>query len=267
MVKTANREAANLSPVAVVEPEVAEASASSKSVQAATKGKGGLLAFTANQSKAAEAKVTLRQTIRQHLAEVQDMAANASEVTGEVAAKAGETALELYEARVSGQLSPAEVTDILGDIFGVNGTGSHKGTTGMRPGVKNAGKTPSGMGEEIRKRVQRAYAGYDYIHNGLSPATKYYEPFEPSDVEPLIDQATQDGTSFWQFYNDVSQAKRELSDDPIPFHLNPERVAKLATSLGEDVKATASKINSDPDLKAAWAGTLQTLLVINDLID
>jgi hypothetical protein len=256
---------------AVLEPEVAqavEASAASPVVQSAVKAiGGGLLAFTASSSERSIAKTQLRQTIRQHLAEVADMAKEAGQTSSAVTAKAAEVGMELLNARISGDLSPAEVSDILGDIFGVKGTGKAVGQV-LRPGEKSAGKTPAGTGEEIRKRVVRAYAAYDFLNNGPSSATKYFDGMDSDTVQPLFSSLMDDDSeaTLWSFYNDLGAAKRE-ANDPTPFHLNPERIAKLATTVGENVKATAKAINGDSDLKASYAGLLQQLLIVNELID
>lgn len=262
--KTRANTSTDLTPVA--EPEVTGQATVAKAAKAVG---GGLLGYVAQSSEKAEAKLQHRQRIRQHLAEVADMAKASGEEAATVTEKASEVAFELYEARVSGELSPAEVNDILGDIFGVKGTGKNVGRT-MKPGEKGAGKTPAGMGTEIRNRVVRAFAAWDFVNNGPSPSTKYFDDFEPDEVSPLIERlsasSADNGLTVWTFYRDISEMKRE-KNDPVPFHLNPERIAGFASKIGENVQASAKAIQTTPELLPAYAGLLQTLMVINELIE
>lgn len=259
----------NNTDAAVLDPSVAEKPvADAISPKAAKAIGGGLMSVLSDNSEAVQRRQTLRQTIRQHLAEVVDLGRTAAEGSSELTAKAASVAFELYQARVSGDLSPGEVSDILGDIFGVKGTGKNIGRV-MRPGEKGAGKTPAGTGEEIRKRVVRAHAAWDFARNGLSPSTKYFEGFEQSEVQTMVDNlaaTSDDGTTLWSFYKDIGDAKREMNDTT-PFHLNPERVAKLAGTLSENIKTIANAINGNSELKAAYAGLFQQFLIINELVD
>ncbi len=258
---------------AVLEPEVAaaqsaEATGNSTDLpKSAAKLGGGLIAVLASRTDAVQARMTLRQTIRQHLAEVADMAKEAGDTTAEVTAKAAAVGYELFDARRTGQLQANEVSEILGEIFGVKGTGKNVGKV-MRPGEKGAGKTPAGTGEEIRKRVVRAVAAADFVANGPSPATKYFnDSFEQSDIQPLLNDLSPDGDgNIWSFYRQLQEMKR-VNNDPVPFHLNAERIAKFATSISEGIKQTAANINGNNELKAAYAGLMQQILLLNDLID
>lgn len=265
MTATKTRPAAETANQPVAEPETV-ALQSAPIADVVKKLGGGLIAFQQQKVEGVAEKMALRQRIRQHLAEVADMAKEVGDASSEVTTKSASVGFELFEARKAGDLSPVEVSDILGDIFGVKGTGKFLGSV-MRPGEKGAGKTPAGVGEDIRKRVTRAHSAWDYTQNGLSPSTKYFDGLEVEEVGAVLDQLEAEGEhNIYWLYRELTEMKRDASD-PIPFHLNAERIAAFATKLGENIKATAASINKDGELKASYAGLLQTLLVANELID
>lgn len=215
-----------------------------------TGGKNGFAAFNAQRTEAVKGKVQLvseAKKLLQQAAELADKADENDEAANEPAAKGG---LLLFRGMSQGIISNDEVTDILGSTFGF------KEKQNGEPS-----KTPAGKGEEIRKRVQRAFKAYDYAVNGNEPVS-FFEPLDRDDVQPLIDQLLNGGIGLWEFYRQTGELKAERTGKRPPMWADPRRIAALTRSLGENVQNTVAIIQRTPGLFAAYAGLLQMIETI-----
>lgn len=226
-------------------------------------GSNGFAAFNARQSDAIKNKVKLVNDAKAQLQRAADAAAEAAKhagkdgnnvLTGKVAEPAAKGGLLLFNGMSQGVLSNDEVTDILGSTFGFktkkDGTDS---------------KTPVGIGEEIRKRVQRAYKAYDYAINGNEPVA-FFEPLEREDVVPLINRVVNGDLGLWEFYNQSGELKAEKTGKRPKAAFDPRRIAAMTRDWGANINETVAIVQRTPGLFAAMAGALRMLETIGSLV-
>lgn len=204
-------------------------------------------------------KTQFMGNIRQKLAQVADEAAENGENAAETEALAGTCATQLYFARRNGLISGDELTALLGDVFGYNP--KQDGTPG---------KTPTGNGAAIRKRVVRALQGWDYINGG--DGGRFFEGMDKSEVAPVINsigrtkevngEKVPDGPSVWVAYKQLGDIKSQ-STVRTEFAFDPKRIAGLVDKLSE--AGARDKLLSNPSLIKAYGALFDQLRILSSV--
>jgi hypothetical protein len=255
MKRTNNRSSRNSQPTPQMGTQAAqvvgEEAASTVVALRPAKGERSGLFDTINvqTSQAVANKAQQLSEARQRLAEAADlwnMGETHAKEAEEAAARAG---LALYSARTAGTINGEELTAILGDQFGYKA---------KQDGSKS--KTPDGHGEVIRKRLVRAIQAHEFA-TGTNPNHRFFENFEPSDIEPVLNELQAGKVSIWRFYNRLAEMKKDRANDPVHYTLDPKRIAKMAEDLNR--AGIAEAISKSRTLSAAYAGLFQMLQVLN----
>jgi hypothetical protein len=178
-------------------------------------------------TEAARIKNTNLQAARQKLAEAADYAKEGEARAKEAAETAGQGAFLLFEARRAGAIDDGEVTGVLGDTFGFKP--KKDGTDG---------RTPAGMGEQVRKRVVRAVNAWNYVNNNVSD--KFFDGLPKDDVAAIINsmepernkdgEIVKNGTSPFTAFDLLTKLRQKnVSRTPAWFDAN--HIGKLVDGL------------------------------------
>lgn len=206
--------------------------------------------FTAKDvevSRKAAEKVALMGTVRQRLAEANDLFAAGEDKAKEATSIADQQAVKLYQARIADVVSKEEISATLGDVFGfkVKSDGT-------------PGKTPNGQGEAIRKRIVRASQAWDYVTDG--DGGTFFEGLPEDDITAILD-AIEGGMSIWTAYDKFAEVKRNHAiKTELAFDVRKMSalVAKLSEPDSGDI------IRSSDELIAVYSGLLKILVIIGE---
>lgn len=213
-------------------------------------GTNGFAAFNAKQSSAIQGKVQLVKEAKAELTKAHEAAVKGDIEDAKASEPAAKGGLLLFTGMTQGILTNDEVSDILGATFGFK--------------VKKDGtdsKTPEGLGEDIRKRVQRAFKGFDYAIAGNEPVA-FYEPLEREDVQPLVESVINGTIGLWEFYNQSGELKAEKTGKRPKAAFDPRRIAAMTRDWGQNIGETVAIVQRTPGLFQAMAGMLRMLETI-----
>jgi hypothetical protein len=199
--------------------------------------------------------------IRQKLAQVADEAQQNGAEAAETEQLAGTCATRLYFARRNGTITGDELTGLLGDVFGYNPKAD--GTPG---------KTPSGTGGAIRKRIVRALQGWDFVNGG--DGGRFFETMSTDDVAPVINSigrtktvmegdkevVVPDGPSVWIAYKMLGDLKSR-STVRIEFAFDPKKIAGLTEKLSE--AGARDVLLNNPSLVKAYGALFDQLQILS----
>lgn len=216
-------------------------------------------ASAAVEGKIAE-KITVIQVAKQRLAEANDLYAEGDTKADEARTMSDQAALPLYQARRDDLLSAAELSSVLGDIFGFKQKG--KGNLSPVPGAHpEASKTPFGKGEEIRKRIVRAAQAAEYVATKGEADVAMFEGVPVDMVAEVLDSiGAENGISLFTAFDKLAKLKDKSAAVEAAF--DPQKVARFAETLA---KAEAVNIfRSSPALQLAYANLVNILHVVDE---
>jgi predicted GNAT family acetyltransferase len=261
--QTATQSNTNTSEAIGGNPVSGTSDVSTTVVQLAVKGHGNRQSLFENaseeMSKAVAHKVTLFQSIRQHLALAKDLYDKGSEQAGEAEGIAAKAATELYQVRTSGGASNEEISALLGDIFG------YKPKKDQTPG-----KTPAGAGETLRKRLVKAAQAHDYCNDPEGSGVKAFAGIDPKNdtdddgnsLQSVCDALSAGTTTVWTAYpvfSAIVRAHRVKTDRAF----DPKHILMLVESLSET--GAADIVRNSQALITAYAALTQVLAVIGEM--
>lgn len=181
-------------------------------------------------------KAQLQSEAAQRLAEAADLYAAGDEKAAEAQVASGKAGLSLYRLRTAGNISAAEVTELLGNAFGWREKNGSDRFDPTATGGKERGKTPFGMGEALRKRIVRAVQAREYVSGG--DGGRFFEELPQEAVSDVLKQMEAGEIGFWKAYQDMGEIKKKNTNRP-DAHRDPKRVAAFAEKLKEDGFAEA----------------------------
>lgn len=196
------------------------------------------------------------QRIRQALAEIADLYAAGAEKAQEAETAAVNLQTEMFIDVRDGIFPINVVSSMLGDTFGYRKKGDAK--TRVPAGHKDAGRTPFGAGEAIRKRIVRAFQAFDYVSNGN--ATALFEGLPKDDVAEVVNRigADENGITVWTAYDTLGKLKtRETNRAPAFF--DPRKVAALTDGLTANLERSAELFAENAALGDAWAELVEVI--------
>jgi hypothetical protein len=201
-------------------------------------------------SEAAAAKHQQLSEARQRLAEAKDYYDRGSEFAVQAEQAASRAAIALFEARSGGQITPDEVSGILGDQFGWKA---------KKDGTNS--KTPAGAGEGIRKRIVRAVNAHLYVTGQMEKPDAFFEGLPSDEVQAVLNDLRKPsgGITIWQAYQSFADVKKGVSVR-IPAAFNPATIAKMVEQLSEE--GAGEKVRQNASLRSAYGGLLRILMVI-----
>lgn len=225
----------------------------------------GLFSAPAKNSLLHE-KIANVSEARQRLAQAYDLYREGDDKADEARAVANKAMLTLYQDRIRGIVSKDEVTAVLGDIFG------YKAKKDGSPS-----KTPDGLGEVLRKRINRAVDAHDYVKSipenrdddeplPEGDGGRFFEGLPDTDVQALLSRigdTDQDAAaiSLWAVYDRTAEIKREHASRTEAV-FDPKRVAAMAEKLSSP--EAVSIFAGNPALVAAYRGLVETLRLIDE---
>lgn len=216
------------------------------------------------ETSAAQAEAaTLKQDIRQKLAETADLAKTANADAEELTEKSGEVAALLYQARAKALLSVDEMNAMLGDNFGFKVKGDAKAAP-VPAGHAKASKTPAGQGEAIRKRVVRAVDARAYVTSKGEEATRFFEGLPIAQVQPLVEAVDRGERSVFMLYHDLASIASENSTGRLPALHDAKQIAKLA-SMALEAETIALAVKS-PAIRAAMAELYRSIGIAGQMV-
>lgn len=224
--------------------------------------KGGLSQIANAETRQAGEKIALSGEVRQRLAEAADLSSKGELFADEAQAVSSTAIRLLYQGRSNGLLSNEEVSGYLGDVFGFKGTGKGKGKV-FAAGHPNAGKTPAGLGEPIRKRVIRLEQAERYAtsQDGEEVPT-FFRGLDKEAVSQVLNEVENDNLTGWQAYGRFAEMKREASEKRVNPAFDAKKVVALAATLGTD--EAINTLAGDPGLLKAYGTLLNVLRMIDD---
>lgn len=204
------------------------------------------------------AKHRLLTETKQRLAEAADMLREGGVKAREAGKIAEVEAVKLLDARVNRLISAEELNELLGGSFGFKPKGG--GDNPVPAGHPDAGKTPFGQGEAIRKRVVRFVQAAEYL-DGSGEASKFFDGLPKKDIQTEINRVRSGDISIWQSYDNLGKIKREAVTAIEPA-FDPKRVAKFAEGLRQPKLAEA--FNNNPALVAAYLAVYDMIAAVNN---
>jgi len=210
-------------------------------------------------TEAAANKVSLIKEAREAFHEAAELASKGDENEGKAVASAQRGGVLLYRGRVSGILTPDEVSSILGDEFGWKGKGTKSGqrVTSAEPDATRSA-TPFGIGEMTRKRVVRAVGAQQFCVGNEQAAGAFFKGLEPETVQPLLNEVS-NGGSLWTLYDKLAAAKREATGQRPKLAFDPKRISGIVSDLGANIADTVSRMQSNPALFNSYLGLYRML--------
>lgn len=143
------------------------------------------------------AKMEAIATAKQRLAHAADLYGEGKSKNTEASDVANSGAIPLYQGRANGLLTNAEVSAVLGDIFG------YKPKADGTPG-----KTPQGEGEALRKRINRAVAAFEYA-TGTNDGGKFFAGLPDDEIYQVCSEVDHGTCSLFTAYERFADIKRE----------------------------------------------------------
>ena len=235
-------EVATATPGNAIESPAAPMNADSVTVAATAKvepAKGNMFAdYSRTVAKDIAAKADLLSLSKQRLAHAADLFADGKAKNGEAAEVANNGALPLYQGRIAGLFSNAEVSAALGDIFG------YKPKSNGEPG-----KTPAGEGEALRKRIVRAVAAFEYS-TGQDDGGKFFAGLPADEIEQVCRELDGGYISLFTAYERFADIRKDHTART-EAAFNPKHIEGLCDSLAKP--EAVSIIKGNPDLLSAYA--------------
>jgi hypothetical protein len=184
-----------------------------------------------------QGKVATLEVVRESLQEAKSLLEQGRDMEGKAEEIIQKPSLLMYQAQVAGQLTKEEVTEELGKAFG----------------FKVTSKTPDGKGEQIRKRIVRAVASYEYAKGGDAPS--YLEGVDRDEVMSIINAIDSGDITVNTAYGRLG----ELKDKPerVSVAFNVGSLTKLVAAITEE--GAFQKIASSPALVAVYAALHEAL--------
>jgi hypothetical protein len=220
-----------------------------KNTQAKAKAPTTNLLEAAQQRAAENAERIKRKTAAfDRLAEAQGIFATAGQTSEKGKALVDEATAILYQDLAAGSVGRAEVQAKLVDLYGA------------RPKKDGSpGKTPVGIGEDIRKRINRAAEVAIFVNNPNDERLpSYFQPFPEGSLDKLAAQFAAGEIGSFRLWNAVADLRRELSDGPVPLALNATRIVDMA----EAIETNRSAIAADETLRVAYTILQEAMLTV-----
>ena len=214
-------------------------------------------------TQAAATKTQLLADARKSFHEAAQLAAKGADSEGKAAEVANRGGILLFRGRISGVLSPDEVSAVLGDEFGWKGRGVKSGqrVTSAEPDATRSA-TPFGVGEAVRKRVVRAVGAHNFVNGNTEAAGAFFKPLAVETVQPLLNAVTQEGGNLWTLYDKLAAAKNEAAGTRPKLAFDAKRIASITATLGENIGHSVEMMQSNPGLFDAYLGLYRMLGVI-----
>ena len=249
--KTPAPEVATATP-AMIEVAVGNAIESPAETPKATAqpAKGNMFAdYSRTVAKDIAAKADLLSLAKQRLAHAADLFADGKAKNGEAAEVANTGALPIYQGRIAGLFSNAEVSAVLGDIFG------YKPKSNGEPG-----KTPAGEGEALRKRIVRAVAAFEYS-TGQDDGGKFFAGLPADEIEQVCLELDRGHISLFTAYERFADIRKEHTARTEQA-FNPKHIESLCDSLAKP--EAVSIIKGNPELLSAYAALAAMIAAIGE---
>lgn len=200
----------------------------------------------ASGERAAE-KAAFAGSIRQKLACLADQDKATLKANGDAERAADVTSTELALALVgpSPMFTKAEVSAMLGDVFG------------YRPKADGTpGATPNGAGGTIRKRLSRLIDVNEYVETGGKSVTTFTALLPLEDTAALVASLGTKGGSIFSVYKALDKLA-SAARAPKVIAFDPKAIVKIAESLAGEHGLPA--LQSSSDLRAAYGAVLEVL--------
>lgn len=197
-----------------------------------------------------QAKLAIITDAKQALARAKDTIADAKALAAEADRINGETATKLYQARRDDILPDAELSAVLGDIYGYK----------IVPSTGKPSKTPDGAGETIRKKVRYAVAAYEAFTGG--PVTKSFAEYPADKIEDakvILASLDAGKIGVYTAAEQIADLRKEARTT-VEKAFDPKHIRDLVDILGRE--GAADKVRASADLIDAYA----RLKVITDAI-
>ena len=205
--------------------------------------------YSRTVAKDIAAKADLLSLAKQRLAHAADLFADGRAKNGEAAEVANTGALPIYQGRIAGLFSNAEVSAVLGDIFG------YKPKSNGEPG-----KTPAGEGEALRKRIVRAVAAYEYS-TGQDDGGKFFAGLPADEIGQVCRELDRGHISLFTAYERFADIRKEHTARTEQA-FNPKHIESLCDSLAK--LDAASIIKGNPELLSAYAALAALIEAIGE---
>lgn len=253
MTKTKNSPAPVVAAGNAIESHAAPMNAESVTVAATAKvepAKGNMFnEYSRTVAKDIAAKVDLLTLSKQRLAHAVDLFADGKVKNGEAAEVANTGALPLYQGRIAGLFSNAEVSAALQDTFGCKQKGAGPDAPSVPAGHPDASKTPHGAGEHLRKRIVRAVAAFEYS-SGQDDGGKFFAGLPVDEVEQVCRELDGGHISLFTAYERFAVIRKEHTAKT-EAAFNPKHIEGLCDSLAKP--EAVSIIKGNPELLSAYA--------------
>lgn len=186
------------------------------------------------------AKLTIIQTAKQRLAQAKDTLRDAKALEAEANQIAGDVADQLYQARREDVLPDAELSAVLGDIFGYK----------VRPSDGTPSKTPEGTGETIRKRVRFIVAAREAVTGeNVSRAFQTLDADQMEAIEREVAAADAGTISIYTAFDNINEI-RKTARVTVERAFDPKHIAGLVDALSQE--GAADKVRHSEALIAAY---------------
>lgn len=212
----------------------------------------------AELSEVGQLRHQTQQEARQLAAEAADLMREGGEKAKEGKKLAAKVATLLFTARASNAMDAAQVSSILGDTFGWKATKGDKDVP-RKGGDPEAGKTPFGEGEAIRKRVVRAVQAHEFVEGG--EPSKFFDGLPKDKVGDILNRVTNNDLSIYSAYDALGDIKRDAASNLNPA-FDPVKVAKFAEGLRQPKLAEA--FNTNRALVEAYLAVFDLIAEVNN---
>lgn len=221
---------------------------------------------TRKMSERTAMKVTTLQEAAQLLAEAKDLYNEGASSAKDAAKVANRAALLIVQSRAIGALTVADVNAKLGDIFGYKPK-SGKGDLPLPANHPDAGKTPHGQGEVIRKRIVRAVQAVQFVEGNIDD-TPFFAGLSPNStdkddnftLEGVVTAMMEGKLPIFTAYDRMSAIK-SAGRTRLDSAFDPKAIAKIVASLS-GAAAVEAWLGS-PALREEYA----TLLAVISEVD
>ena len=205
--------------------------------------------YSRTVAKDIAAKADLLSLSKQRLAHAADLFADGKTKNGEAAEVANTGALPLYQGRIAGLFSNAEVSAALQDTFGCKQKGAGPDAPSVPAGHPDASKTPHGAGEHLRKRIVRAVAAFEYS-TGQDDGGKFFAGLPADEIEQVCRELNNGYISLFTAYERFADIRKEHTARTEQA-FNPKHIESLCDSLAKP--EAVSIIKGNPELLSAYA--------------
>ena len=195
------------------------------------------------------AKMEAIATAKQRLAHAADLYGEGKSKNTEASDVANLGAVPLYQGRSTGLLTNAEVSAVLGDVFG------YKPKADGTPG-----KTPKGEGEALRKRINRAVAAYEYAI-GTDDGGKFFAGLPTDEVFAVCNEVNNGDCSLFTAYERFADIKKEHTAKTEQA-FSVKHIESLCESLGKP--EAVAIITGNSELIAAYAALSAMVAAIGE---